>query len=126
MELSKFREIETVLQRNADQIKKMDLIKEELCTFMDNNPKGPVLKKINEISDFVQKSSEDLEQIKQLQIDDADELRISPQLVVIGLNTEKIFDIIKKFTIRPPKINYSKDKYILIESSIRTGVSSHE
>ena len=49
------------LQSNDEAVKKMGLIKEELCSFMDRNPKGPVLKKINDLSDFVHKSNEDLE-----------------------------------------------------------------
>ena len=44
----------------------MDLIQKELCTFMDKNAKERVLTKINDISDFVQKSNEDLDSIKVL------------------------------------------------------------
>lgn len=74
---------------------------------MDKNPKERVLTKINDISDFVQKSQEDLESIKILDCTQLPELQINPQLVVVGLNADKIYQIIKKFTIRPPKLSCS-------------------
>ena len=85
----------------------MDLIQKELCAFMDKNAKERVLTKINDISDVVQKSNEDLEIIKGLNCSEMPELQISPQLVVVGLNADKIYQIIKKFTIRPPKLSCS-------------------
>ena len=71
---------------------------------MDNNAKERVLTKINDISDFVQKSQQDLESIRVLDCTQIPELQINPALVVVGLNADKIYQILKKFTIRPPKL----------------------
>lgn len=58
---------------------------------MDNNPKERVLTKINDISDFINSSTEDLEEIKRCVDTDSREMNVSPNLVIVGLNADKIF-----------------------------------
>ena len=51
------------LDHNCDQISQINMIFQELACFVEQSDDGKVLSKINDITDFINKSVEDLESI---------------------------------------------------------------
>jgi len=58
---------------------------------MDRNSKDRVINKINDISDFVQKSTEDLETIKGKSYLEDPDCQLNPNLKIVALNADKVF-----------------------------------
>lgn len=109
--MSKFEEIRNQNNSDSEKIHKMELVCHELSTFMDKNPQERVINKINDISDFVTQSQEELESIKNynentlnVNVPESTELRVNPNLKIVGLNIDKMIQIVSKFSIRPPKL----------------------
>lgn len=63
-EIGRFEQLKSVNLTDNEKINKMDLVCKELSMFMDKNAQERVINKINDISDFVNQSQEELEQIK--------------------------------------------------------------
>lgn len=68
---------------------------------MFKNSDAKLLTRINDISDFMSKTTEDMESNKNIEALSRDNCQISTDLVIVGLNSEKIFGIINKFKMIP-------------------------
>ena len=108
VEIGRFEELKVQNRSDFEKIPKMDLVWKELSAFMDKNPQERVINKINDISDFVSHSNEELEQIKNYNQNannpDRDSLKVNSALKVIALNVDKMISIVNKFSVKPPKL----------------------
>lgn len=77
------------------------MIYDELMKFINKNNDAKVLTKINDISQFISKSIEDLERIAKNKGLDKNEALIDPKLKPLTLNVQKAYDIINKFNMVP-------------------------
>lgn len=55
-----------MIHSNSEEIENIDLIYKELQGFIERNSDAKILTKINDISDFMNKSIEDLEKITRI------------------------------------------------------------
>jgi len=62
-EKQKFEDEYSHLNHNCDQISQISIVFQELSSFVEQSDDGKVLSKINDITDFINKSVEDLEGI---------------------------------------------------------------
>lgn len=65
-ELQKFLMKQEMIHNNSEEIENIDLIYKELQGFIERNSDAKILTKINDISDFMNKSIEDLEKITRI------------------------------------------------------------
>ena len=68
---------------------------------MARNPDGKVLAKINDISDFMVKTTDDLEHMNSMESLEQSQCQVSQGLQIVGLNADRIFSIINKFKMIP-------------------------
>jgi len=95
------------LDANSSEIINIDSIYEELSKFVETNADAKILTKIGDISEFMSKSIEDLERITKMKGFDKADAGIDPALQPLSLNVQKVFDIISKFNMLPPKATQS-------------------
>jgi hypothetical protein len=65
-ELNTFLKKQEMIEQNSKEIEDIDMIYKELQGFIERNSDAKILTKINDISDFMQKSIEDLEKITRI------------------------------------------------------------
>ena len=92
-----------MIEMNAAEILNIDMIYQELQDFVERNSDAKILTKINDISDFMNKSIEDLEKITRVKTLDRQECQISQNLIPLSLNADKVFDIVTRFNMVQPK-----------------------
>lgn len=64
--MEKFLQKQEIINANSVEIVNIDLIYKELQGFIERNSDEKILTKINDISDFMNKSIEDLEKITRI------------------------------------------------------------
>ena len=64
--MEKFLQKQEIINANSVEIVNIDLIYKELQGFIERNSDEKILTKINDISDFINKSIEDLEKINRI------------------------------------------------------------
>lgn len=75
-----------MLDQNAEEIQNIEIIYDELIKFIEKNNDAKILTKINDISSFISKSIEDLEDITKKKGFDKNETLIDPTLKPLTLN----------------------------------------
>ena len=101
-EAAKFSFKVEILDQNSVEITNIESIYEELAKFVDRNADAKILTRINDISDFMSKSIEDLERITKMKGFEKQEQQIDPQLTPLSLNVQKVFNIVSKFNMVAP------------------------
>jgi type I site-specific restriction endonuclease len=96
-ELMKFISKQEMIGTNSKEIEDIDMIYKELQGFIERNSDAKILTKINDISDFMNKSIEDLEKITRIKQLDRQSCMINPGLNPLSLNADKVFEIVTKF-----------------------------
>jgi len=86
-----------MIEQNSKEIEDIDMIYKELQGFIERNSDAKILTKINDISDFMQKSIEDLEKITRIKQLDRQSCMINQSLNPLALNADKVFDVVTKF-----------------------------
>ena len=100
----KFAQKEKQLEENGEEIRSIEMIYEELNTFMHSQHDAKVLTKINDIGAFLNKSVEDLEGINKRKSIDKAKTLIDASLKPMNLNIEKAFELISKFNMVPTSV----------------------
>ena len=103
--MEKFLQKQEIINANSVEIVNIDLIYKELQGFIERNSDEKILTKINDISDFMNKSIEDLEKITRIKTLDRQHCQIPQNLIPLSLNAEKVFDIVTRFNMVQSKTN---------------------
>ena len=77
----------------------IEAIYEDLNRFMDRSTDAKILTKITDISEFIQKSIENLEHISLAKGFEKKDTEIDPALKPLALHVQKVFDLINKFNM---------------------------
>ena len=85
-----------------NDIGNIESIYDDLSKFIERSSDAKVLTKITEVSEFIQKSIENLEQIGKAKGFDKADTQIDSSLTPLSLNVEKVISIIAKFNMLPP------------------------
>ena len=102
-EATRFDEKMGTLDVYGGEIANIESIYEDLSKFIERSSDAKVLTKITEVSEFIQKSIENLEQIGKAKGFDKVDTQIEPGLTPLSLNVEKVMSIIGKFNMLPPQ-----------------------
>lgn len=86
----------------TNDIGNIESIYDDLSKFIERSGDAKVLTKITEVSEFIQKSVENLEQIAKAKGFDKADTQIDSSLTPLSLNVEKVISIIAKFNMLPP------------------------
>ena len=101
-ESSRFEEKMGTLEVYNGDIENIESIYDDLSKFIERSSDAKMLTKITEVSEFIQKSIENLEQIGKAKGFDKADTQIEPSLTPLSLNVEKVMSIIAKFNMLPP------------------------
>ena len=93
--------LETLSVYNND-VENIQSIYDDLEKFVDRSSDAKILMKINEVSEFIQKSAENLETIAKAKGFDKADTQLDASLTPLSLNVEKVIGIITKFNMLPP------------------------
>ena len=85
-----------------NDIGNIESIYDDLSKFIERSSDAKVLTRITEISEFIQKSVENLELIAKAKGFDKEDTKIDSSLTPLSLNVEKVISIIAKFNMLPP------------------------
>ena len=102
-EATRFDEKMGTLDVYGGEIANIESIYEDLSKFIERSSDAKVLTKITEVSEFIQKSIENLEAIGKAKGFDKVDTQIEPSLTPLSLNVEKVMSIIGKFNMLPPQ-----------------------
>lgn len=102
-ESSRFEEKMGTLEVYNGDIENIESIYDDLSKFIERSSDAKMLTKITEVSEFIQKSIENLEQIGKAKGFDKADTQIEPSLTPLSLNVEKVMSIIAKFNMLPPQ-----------------------
>ena len=102
-EAKRFDEKMGILDEYGGDISNIESIYDDLSKFIERSSDAKVLTKITEVSEFIQKSIENLEQIGKAKGFDKVDTQIEPSLTPLSLNVEKVMSIIGKFNMLPPQ-----------------------
>lgn len=102
-ESSRFEEKMGTLEVYSGDIANIESIYDDLSKFIERSSDAKMLTKITEVSEFIQKSIENLEQIGKAKGFDKADTQIEPGLTPLSLNVEKVMSIIAKFNMLPPQ-----------------------
>ena len=91
------------LDKFEKDIGNIEIIYSELVKFMETNADAKILSKIQDVSQFISKSIDDLEKIAGAKGFDKGSTLISKDLKPLTLNVSKAYDIIGKFNMVPHK-----------------------
>ena len=80
-ELARFYQKQEIIQQNQLDVQNVNLIYKELSEFMARNPDGKVLAKINDISDFMVKTTDDLEHMNSMESLEQSQCQVSDGIV---------------------------------------------
>ena len=86
---------------NRDQIS-IETIYDDLQRFIDRSNDAKILTKITDISEFIQKSIENLEHISKAKGFEKVDTEVDPAMKPLSLHVQKVFDLITKFNMFPP------------------------
>jgi len=98
-ELQRFLMKQEMIETNQIEIENIDQIYRELQGFIDRNADAKILTKINDISDFMDKSIADLEKITRIKSLDRAQCQINANLSPLSLNADKVYDIVTRFNM---------------------------
>ncbi len=73
-----------------------------MTKFLERATDAKVLTKLNDISEFIQKSVENLEHISKAKGFEKADTEVDPSLRPLSLHVQKVFDLITKFNMFPP------------------------
>lgn len=88
-----------VYRRDQDSI---EAIYEDLSRFIERGTDAKILTKITDISEFIQKSIENLEHISKAKGFEKEDCVIDPSVKPLSLHVQKVFELITKFNMFPP------------------------
>lgn len=98
LRIKKKREI---LSKNKEDIENVKNIYDEIEQYIGSNSDAAVLSKIQDITNFVSKSIENLEGIGKSKGFDKNEIYIEASMRPLSMHVQKAFEIISKFTLVP-------------------------
>ena len=102
IEEAKYDEKMGTLEVFSNDIGNIESIYDDLSKFIDRSSDAKVLTKISEVSEFIQKSVENLEQIAKAKGFDKADTQIDSSLTPLSLNVEKVISIVSRFNMLPP------------------------
>lgn len=110
-----------IVSQKSGEIDNIATVQQELAKFCNKNSDVKILNKVNEVTDFLTKSTQDLQAVHTLSTLDETEFQIPGDFVHVGINVDKIFKVIDRFKMLPSGgdltyLNSSKSANKLINS----------
>ena len=109
-EAGKFTKKMELLDLFQNDINNIETTYDDLSNFVDRSSHAKVLTKIRHVSDFIQKSIENMEQISKAPGFENADTQIDPLLKPLSLHVSKIVNLITKFNMLPQNVNIGSTK----------------
>ena len=81
----------------------IEIIYQDLHSFIERSSDAKILTKITDITEFVQKSFANLDHAQKAKGFEKADTEIDPTLKPLSMHVQKVFELVSKFNMYPPK-----------------------